>query len=98
MGNQVLDKRSEGLVQNLNKSLVFVDKFEPKSKNPSLVSARRFTLSMTSISMPVTVQQNTEPVVIQLESEDDVFSSIQKTVHIYEQNSTMNDLVTPSAK
>ena len=55
-GNQVLDKRSEGLVQNLNKSSVFVDQFEPKFKNPSIVSARRFNRSMTSISVPVTMQ------------------------------------------
>ena len=36
--------------------------------------------------------------IFQVESEDDVFSSIHETVHIDEQTSIVNDLVTPSAK
>ena len=35
---------------------------------------------------------------IQVESEDDVFSSIHEMVHIDEQTSTVNDLVRPLAK
>ena len=48
--------------------------------------------------MPVTMQQSAKPFVIQVESEDDVFSSIHETVHIDEQTSTVSDLVTASAK
>ena len=62
------------------------------------MSARRYTSSMTTISIPVTTQQSAKPFVIQVESEDDVFSSIHETVHIDEQTSTVNDLVMPCAK
>ena len=62
------------------------------------MSARRYTSSMTTISMPVTMQQSEKKIVIQVDSEDNIFSSNHEMVHIDEETSTVNDLVTPSAK
>ena len=47
------------------------------------VHSRRFTRSMTtapSVSIPVNIQQNTQPIVVQLE--DDVLSLIPETTHM----------------
>ena len=53
---------------------------------------------MTNSFIPVAMQQNTDPVIIQIENEDDVLSQVPEVTHNDEGISTMNNLEIPSTK
>ena len=63
------------------------------------VHSRRFTRSMTtapSISIPINIQQNTQPIIVQLE--DDVLSLIPETTHMNKSITIVDNLEKSLAK
>ena len=79
----ILDRGFGESIQGLNVNSVYVDQFEPKFKKPNPGGVRRVTRSSSILSStPVTIQQSTQPIVVQLE--DDVLSSIPAAMHISE--------------
>ena len=95
--NPILDKVFRESIQGITINLVCVDQIEPKLKKPNTTGVRRFTRSMTTLSsIPITIQQNTQPIVIQLE--DDVLSSIPEATHINEPIPVVENIEKPLAK
>ena len=83
--------------QGLNVNSICVDQFEPKFKKPNLAGVHRVMHSSSILSsIPITIQQNTQPIIVQLE--DDVLSSIPEATHINEPIPIVEILKTVSQK
>ena len=89
---------SARLVKCPNVGSTLINEFQLKSKSSAYVCAHRFTCSMATISMPVTIQRKEKSPVIEVESDNDAISPIHEILHDNEQSLAANDLITPSIK
>ena len=89
--NPILDKWFGESIQGITINSVYVDQMELKFKKPNPAGVRRVMRSTTILSsIPITIQQNTKPIVVELE--DDVLSLIPEETHINEHIPIMENI------